>query len=225
MDVSIVFNGEIVVSPSVLNSVLVVLGLSLFFMLASRKVRKADPSEPSQGVVLFLELMVIGVEGLCLELTGDRKGRFGCFIGMLICYLVVANLLGLIGLTTPTSNYTVTLSLALVSLFYLNFSGARAKGLRTHMKDTFLGDFPVLLPLNVIGEFSKILSLSFRLFGNVLSGAVITAVLIYLLGWSTVVLMPVLNLYFDVFSGLLQTMIFSFLLMIWMGDTVPIDEL
>jgi len=224
MDVSILLDGEVLVSAGVLNSVVIVLLLSLFFVICGRAAKKADPREPSKGVVLFLDIFISSVESLCAALTGDKKGRHAPLLGMLLLYLAISNLLGLLSLTAPTSNYNVTLSLALFSLFYLNFSGAKAKGFFTHLKDMFLGDFPVLLPLNLIGELSKILSLSFRLFGNVLSGGVITFVIAHLLGWFTIVIMPVLNLYFDMFSGLLQTMIFCFLLMIWMGETIPEED-
>lgn len=224
MDVSILLDGEALLSAGLLNSVVIILLLSFLFVMAGRAFKKADPSQPSKGIVLVFEVIISAIESVCKEITADQTGRFGPFIGMLVFYLITANLLGLIGLTTPTSNYTITLSLALFSLVYLNLSGAKAKGIGTHLKDTFLGDFPVLLPLNVIGELSKILSLSFRLFGNILSGGIIAAVLIQLLGWAVLPLMPVLNLYFDVFSGLLQTMIFCFLLMIWLGDTIPADE-
>jgi len=224
MDISMILNGEEWMPASMFNSILIVLILSVFFIICSRAVKGADPKKPSKGLVFFLELVVTNIEGMCKSMINDQKGRFGPFIGMLIFYLVIANLLGLIGLVTPTSNYNVTLSLALFSLLYLNFSGIQIKGVLRHLKDTFLGDFPVLLPLNIIGELSKILSLSFRLFGNILSGSVITFVVIYLLGWFTIPLMPVLNLYFDVFAGLLQTMIFCFLLMIWLGDVIVDDE-
>lgn len=223
MDISIILNGEVLIPAAVLNSVGIVLVLSLFFMICSRAVKKADPSLPSKGLVFFLELIVTNVEAICKAMINDQKGRFGPFIGMLIIYLVVANLMGLLGLTTPTSNYNVTLSLAIFALGYLNFSGIRIKGLGTHLKDMFLGDFPVLVLLNVIGEVSKILSLSFRLFGNILSGSVITFVVIHLTGWVAILLMPALNLYFDIFAGLLQTMIFCFLLMIWLGDATAIE--
>ena len=224
MDISIVLNGEVLVSAAVLNSVVIVLVLSLFLMLCSRAVKKADPAQPSKGLVFFLEWVVTSVEQICKGIINDQTGRFGPFIGMLIVYLMIANLLGLFGLVAPTSNYNVTLSLALFALFYLNFSGIANKGVGGHLKDTFLGSFPVLLPLNIIGELSKILSLSFRLFGNILSGSIITFVIIHLLGWLAIPLMPVLNLYFDIFAGLLQTMIFCFLLMIWLGDVIVTDE-
>jgi len=224
MDIFILLDGETFISAGVLNSVGLVLLLSLLFIFVGRAFKKADPNEPSKGLVLIFEIIVTSIDSLCKALTSDPTGRFSPFIGTLIFYLATANLLGLIGLTAPTSNYTVTLSLALFSLTYLNFCGVKAKGLGTHLKDTFLGAFPALLPLNIVGEFSKILSLSFRLFGNILSGAIVTVVLTRLLGWLIVPLMPFLNLYFDVFAGLLQTLVFSFLLMIWLGDTIPAEE-
>jgi F-type H+-transporting ATPase subunit a len=224
MDISIVLNGETLVSAGVVNSMIIVMVLSVFFVLCSMTIKKANPAEPSTGIVLVLEFFVTSVENVCRTIMNDQKGRFAPFIGMLIIYLVIANLLGLLGLVAPTSNYTVTLSLAMFAISYLTIAGIQTKGLLAYLKDTFLGVAPFLLPLNIIGELSKILSLSLRLFGNILGGSMVTFVLIRLFGWFITPIMPALNFYFDIFAGLLQTMIFCFLLMIWLGDVAAIEE-
>lgn len=223
MDIFVSSGTETLVSAGVLNSVFIVIVLSLVFVTFGRKVKRADPTKPSKGVVFLLELLVTSVEGVCVAIMNDKKARFGPFIGMLILYLVVANLFGLFGLVAPTSNFNVTLGLALFSMGYLFVSGVRTKGAARYLKETFVGDFPILLPLNVIGELSKIVSLSLRLFGNVLSGSMISFVLIQLAGWWLLPIVPFLNFYFDVFAGLIQTIIFSFLLMIWLGDAVAME--
>jgi len=220
VDIFIALNGETLISAGVLNSVVIVAILSIFFVICSRKIKKADPTKPSRGVVFLIEFLVTSIESLCQSIMGSKNGIFGPFIGMLIIYLVVANLFGLFGLTAPTSNYNVTLGLAIFSLTYLVIAAIKAKGFKGYIKDTFVGDFPVLLPLNIIGELSKIVSLSLRLFVNILSGSMISFVLIQLArGW-LVVAMPFLNFYFDIFAGLIQTIIFSFLIMIWLEDAV-----
>ena len=224
MDISILFNDETIVPATILNSVLIVLVLSLLFFIWSKKVNRADPSQPSKGVVLILELFVTGVESVCKTIMHDQKGRFAPFIGVLIVYLVIANLLGLIGLAAPASNYNVALSLAIFALGYLHFSGMKVKGVGKHFKEMIFGDFPALALLNIVGELSKVLSLSFRLFGNILSGGVISFVVLYLTGWVALLFTPVLNFYFDIFSGLLQTMIFCFLLMIWLGNATATEN-
>ena len=220
MDIFIAINGETVVAAGVLNSVVIVIALCLFFLIAGWFVKRADPTKPSKGIVFLLELLVVTFEGICQSIMGVKNGRFGPFIGMLIIYLITANLLGLFGLTAPTSNYNVTLGLAIFALTYLVGAGIASKGLGRYLKDTFVGDFPLLLPLNIIGEFSKVVSLSLRLFVNILSGSMISFVLIQLAGGWLIVAMPFLNFYFDIFAGLIQTVIFCFLIMIWLEDSV-----
>ena len=224
MDISILFNHEVVIPATIFNSVLIVLVLSGLFLVWSKKVKAADPSQPSTGVVLLLELFVTGVEKICQTIMNDQLGRFAPFVGVLIVYLIVANLIGLVGLAAPASNYNVALSLAIFALGYLHFSGMKIKGVGKYFKEMIFGDFPALALLNIVGEISKVLSLSFRLFGNVLSGGVISFVVLYLTGWVALLFTPVLNFYFDIFSGLLQTMIFCFLMMIWLGNATATES-
>lgn len=223
MDFIITRGEETVISAAVLNSVVLMILLCLFFIWAGTKVKKADPLAPSKGIVFFVELLVTSFDGICKGIMNDKLGRFGPFIGCLIIYLTLANLLGLFGLTAPTSNYNVTLGLAIFALGYMVASGIKTKGVGGYLKDTFIGDFPALFLLNVIGELSKVVSLSLRLFGNVVSGAMITAVILYLIGGFGIIVMPVLNFYFDIFAGVIQTVIFSFLMMIWIQDAVATD--
>ena len=224
MDISILLNEEVLLSASILNSLVLVIILSIVFVIAGRAIKRSDPRKPTKGIALIFELFVGGIDGFCKNLTNDPVGRYSALIGMLVLYLIPANLLGLIGLTSPTSNYNVTLSLAVFSLFILHGSGIKLNGFGSYFKGLLLGDFPALLPLNFIGELAKFLSLSFRLFGNILSGGILSAVVIQLAGWLTIPFMPFLNIYFDIFAGLLQTLIFTFLLMIWLGDTIPANE-
>jgi len=221
MDIFIAANGgEPLISAGVLNSVVIVVILCLFFIIASSKIKKADPQKPSIGLVFIMELLVTSMEGICKSIMGHKNGKFGPFIGTLIIYLVIANLFGLFGLTPPTSNYNVTLGLAIFALTYLAISAIKTKGFLRYLRETFVGDFPILLPLNIIGEVSKVVSLSLRLFVNILSGSMISFVLLQLAGGWLIIVMPFLNFYFDIFAGLIQTVIFSFLVMIWLEDAV-----
>lgn len=220
MDIFITQNGETIVAPGVFNSVVMIFLIIIFFIIAGQLIKRADPTKPSKGIVFLMEFLVVSFEGICTSIMGKKNGKFGPFIGVLIVYLTFANILGLFGLTAPTSNYNVTLALAIFALTYLVGAGIKSKGLGRYLKDTFVGDFPMLLPLNIIGEFSKVISLSLRLFVNILSGSMISFVLIQLAGGWLVIVMPFLNFYFDIFAGLIQTIIFSFLIMIWLEDSV-----
>jgi F-type H+-transporting ATPase subunit a len=206
----------ITIQPAIINSLLVVAFLCIFFIVCGIKVNKADPSKPSKGVVFFMEFAVSGVEKIAEGMIGDKSGKFAPFIGFLVFYLPAVNLLGLTGLSTPTSNYNVTLSLALLTLTYIAFCGIRSKGIGGYLKDTFFGEVPALFILNIVGEAAKIISLSFRLFGNILSGTVMIAVAVYMLSWLSIVIMPGLSFIFNIFAGIMQTLIFCVLTMIWL---------
>lgn len=215
MDISLYYNGEVLLRSSLVNSVLVVLILSIIFIIGGLKVKKADPSKPPKGIVFFMELFVTLVEGFVSAVMGEKHVGFSPYIGMLASYLAVANLTGLIGLTPPTTDYNVTLALALLTITVIAVSGIRAKGIGKYLKDVYLGAVPFLLPLNIISEISRPISLSFRLFGNILSGAIIIALVSGFAGWFSLPFLPFLNVYFDIFAGLIQTMIFCMLTMIW----------
>ena len=216
MDVYLHIGENIVIQPAIVNSLLVVVCLCVFFIICGRLINKADPSKPSKGVVFFMEFAVSGIEKIANGMIGDKTGKYAPYIGFLIFYLPSVNLLGLTGLKTPTSNYNVTLSLAIITLTYIAFSGIRAKGILKYLRDTIFGEVPLLFILNVIGETAKILSLSFRLFGNILSGVVLITVTIYMLGWLSLLIMPGLSFVFNIFAGVMQTLIFCVLTMIWL---------
>jgi len=221
MDLYLHIGENIVIQPAIINSLLVVVCLCIFFIICGIKMNKADPSKPSKGLVFFMEFAVSGIEKMANGMIGDKTGRFAPFIGFLIFYLPSVNLLGLTGLTTPTSNYNVTLPLALLTLTYIAGSGIRAKGFFGYLKDTVFGNVPLLFLLNIIGEMAKIVSLSFRLFGNILSGSIMIAIAVYTLSWLSIVIMPALSFVFNIFAGVMQTVIFSVLTMIWLqGATV-----
>ena len=208
-------NGETLVNPTVANSVLLVVVLCVLFIWFGSKVKKADPSKPSKGVVLFLEILITGIEGLVDQTMGTKHMKFAPYIGTLAVYLVCANLLGLIGLTAPTSDYNVTLALAVMTIVLMVGSGIKTKGIGGYLYDTYLGDFPFLLPLNITGELAKPISLSFRLFGNILSGGIIMSLVYQALGWFSPLIAPFAHGYFDIFAGVIQTLILIMLTMIW----------
>ena len=220
MDINIAING-INLAPTIINSVIVVLVVSLFCMICGMKIKKADPTKSTKGLVLVMEMVFSFLTNFAKDSIGKKSWRYVPFILTMALYLAVANLLGIIGLAPPTSDYSITLALTIITLLYIMISGIVAKGVGKYLYDTYIGDVPklmliIFIPINIVGELSKIISLSIRLFGNVASGAVILAIVTHMLSWISLPLMPVLNAYFDVFAGLMQTAIFCVLMMMWL---------
>jgi len=219
MGIQFVLGGqEIYIHDTLVNSVLIVLALSIFFMLLSRKIKAADPTKPPKGVVHVMEIFVTTINGFVSSTMGKSGKGFEPYIGTLAIYLAIANLLGLTGFSPPTSDYNVTLSLAIMTFFLTQFFGIKKQGFG-YLKG-MAEPYALLLPINLIGEIANPISLSFRLFGNIVSGVVIMTLLYNALGWIAPVLTPVLHAYFDVFAGLIQTFIFTILTMIFISGAM-----
>ncbi len=215
--------GEHVFPDTIVNVIVVCLALIVFAVIVNRKVKKATVDEVPSGFLNVVELSVEAVEKLVKDTMGPKHTRFAPFIYSLMAFILVANLSGLLGFSPPTSNYNVTLTLALVTFTLTQFYGLKTNGLGGYVKG-FFEPLAFLVPLNVIGEIANPISLSFRLFGNVLSGAIIMS-LIYsgLQSISNIItpfITPVLHIYFDLFSGALQTFIFGMLTMIFIGGNL-----
>src|SRR5699024_10944625 len=154
------------------------------------------------GIQNVVEILVEAINNLVKTTREERNMKFAPYIFTLMTFLEVANLLGLIGLAPPTSDYIVTLSLAIVTFFTTQIMMFRTRsGVVGYLK-SFGEPFVALTPLNVIGELANPVSLSFRLFGNIVGGSIIMALLYNALGYFAPLVAPVLHGYFDVFAGL-----------------------
>lgn len=218
MELLITMGGrEIPIHASIVNTVLVVIVLSIFALYVNNKIKSADVNAKPTGIQNIIEILVEAINNLVITNMGEKNMGFAPYIFTLMLFLGVANLLGLIGLTPPTSDYSVTLSLALITFFTTQIMLFKTRrGLGGYLK-SFGEPFVLLAPLNVIGELANPVSLSFRLFGNIMSGGIIMTLLYNALGYFAPIVTPALHAYFDVFSGLLQTFIFGMLTMIFIG--------
>ena len=124
-----------------------------------------------------------------------------------------SNLLGLIGLQPPTSNLSVNVTLAVMMFVLVQYTGLKEKGIKGRIAE-LCDPFLLFMPLNVLGDLALPVSLSLRLFGNMLAGTIIVGMVYGLMesllpfsiiGYS---LTPFFHAYFDIFSGLIQTYIF-----------------
>ncbi len=200
-----------------------------FFYFAGKKIEKADPSKPTQGLVYVCEemynLILYVVQGNLKETTTHYIPMFGT----LILLMVVANLTGLIGLQNPTSNVSFNATLALTLWLMIQGNAIKKAGLKARLKE-LTEPMWLLTPLNIIGELALPISLTMRLFGNILAGSIIT-LLVYTLikniapwGYLGLTLTPFLHMYFDIFSGVIQTYIFFTQGSFFLGQQVSKQE-
>jgi F-type H+-transporting ATPase subunit a len=222
VEIAISLNGKTyVLAETIVNTWIIVILLSIFAIYVNKKIKNAKIDEKPSKFLNFIELIVEGVESLVKSTMGENKMAFAPYIGTLALYLVIANLFGLIGLKPPTSDYNVTFGLALITFALTQYFGLKSKGLGGYVKGFFEPFWP-LFPLNVIGELANPVSLSFRLFGNILSGVIIMGLLYSALGLIAPIITPFLHAYFDVFAGVIQTFIFVMLTMVFVS--MAMDE-
>lgn len=209
---------EIIIPDTIFNMWLITIVLVVFAMIVNSKIKKARSDEVPSNFLNVVEILVDSVDGLIASTMGAQNiGKFGPYIFTLAVFLAVANLSGLLGISPPTSDFSVTFSLALITFVLTQYwSFKNAGGFGGYLKG-FTEPMAFLTPLNIIGELANPISLSFRLFGNIMSGGIIMALLYGALGIVAPIVAAPLHAYFDVFSGLLQTFIFLMLTMIFVG--------
>lgn len=214
---------EYTISPAVVNLVLVSLILSILFIFIGKKAEKADFRKKPKGILHLAEIYVESIDKLTRQTMGNANFAFAPYMGALFILLIVSNLSGLLGFTPPTTDYNVTLGLALITFFLTEYNAIRFNGLGNFFKG-FFSPIPLLAPLNVLNEFANPVSMSFRLFGNMVGGAIIMG-LVYgafsgLKKIITPLITPLLHGYFDVFSGLLQAFVFVMLTMVYISGAI-----
>lgn len=191
--------------------------LILILAIAARKKVK-NAKEVPDGFQNVIELIVEFIDKFVKGVMGENAKRFANYIGSIFIFIILCNISSLIGLRPPTADYGVTLPLGLITFFLVQINGIRKNKLQ-HFGDMCK---PVLLtPINIIGELAVPLSLSLRLFGNILSGTVMMGLIYGLLPIFLKLGLPaVLHVYFDLFSGAIQTYVFCMLTMVYVTDKI-----
>lgn len=213
------FGKDIFIPDTIVNSWIVLIVLTIFALIVNKEIKKANVNEKPSGFLNVVEVLVEMVDGLVKSTMGSENMFFAPYILTLVLFLLLSNLIGLVGLTPPTSDYSVTLTLALMTFFLTQYYSFKTSGFLGYFKN-FTEPMAFLTPLNVIGELANPISLSFRLFGNILSGVIIMGLIYSAAGYFAPIFTPLLHGYFDVFSGVLQTFIFSMLTMIFISGAM-----
>ncbi len=172
------------------------------------------------GRQTLLELAVGTFNHFCEENLGRHWLVFAPWLFTVAVYIAAANLSGLIGLAPPTRDLAVTAALALMSMLLIYGAQFRFRGLGGGLKK-FAQPTPVLLPINLMEVFIRPLSLCMRLFGNVLAAYVIMEMIKTL---APAVVPVAFSLYFDIFDGLIQTLVFVFLTALFLGESIEEEE-
>ena len=206
---NITINLEVIVMTWIVFAVLIVLGY-----FAGRK--KGILPKPFQ---IFGELIISILYGLTEDALGKEGAKkYGPLDCALFMFLVLSNWWGIIPmLEEPTKDLNTTLGLGLMGFFIAHYAGIKSKGFKAYISEYFQPIF-FMMPLNLIGEFAKIVSISFRLFGNIMGGSIIILVVSYLT--YSVILPPFLYAFFGLFVGTIQAFVFTMLTVVYISVQV-----
>lgn len=234
LDVSKGLSGE-TISSLILVGIIVL--LSIYIAI---RARFANPLKKPRGILFLAEVGVTFFDGLVESIMGKRYRGFGGFIMAVGVYLFLAFIWGLTGLPSPIVYLATPLSLGLVTFTLIHANAIRYKKFKYFKR--YIEPIPVFLPINLISMWAPLLSLTMRLFGNALAGWTVMTLIYAVVGGigDTVCDMfgqaanagtfiapfvtPILHAYFDLFSGLIQTVVFLFLSMIFISNEGPEDD-
>ena len=214
------FGQTLWITTSHVCAIVVFLVLLLFIFAANRAIKKG--SEVPTGFQNVVELIVEKLDGMIDSTMGKSAPAFRNYIGTIFIFILVCNISGLFGLRPPTADYGTTLALGLMTFTLITFNKFKHQKVKGVIKG-LCDPWPIWAPINVIGDVAVPISLSLRLFANVLSGVVMMALIYGLLGKIAVIWPAALHVYFDLFSGCIQTYVFCMLTMTYIADACNTD--
>ena len=197
-------------------------GLTLYLIVAlaalSYLISKRIQMVPG-GLQSVFEVVVEGIDNIIVDTMGEKGRQFFPFIATIGIYILISNLLGLIpGFVPPTANLNTTAALALIVFTYTHYLGVKAHGLKyfKHFMGPVWWLTPLMIPVEIIGHLSRPLSLSIRLFGNMMGHEIIISTLLLL----APLIIPLPFLALGIFVSFLQAFIFILLSLLYFSGAM-----
>jgi F-type H+-transporting ATPase subunit a len=197
--------------------------LTAFSLLVRSRLSVDDPGK----LQIVLEDALTGLFGMLDDIVGPKGRRYLPLVGTLGVLIWACNLSGMVpGLMAPTSNYNVTLGCAITVFVYYHYQGIKEQGIGAYLKHFAappgapLWIAPIMLPIELISHFSRVLSLSLRLFGNIFGEELVILILASIIPF--VVPLPMMLL--GLLTSTLQAAIFVMLTMIYLGGAVQSED-
>lgn len=214
---------DIPVTNVVIMSWIAMAVIIIWALLATRKMRLVPT-----GLQNSAEIVVETINNFTESFMGERGKSFAAYVGTVGLFLAISNTLGALfmgelthGLVAPpTRELGVTVALALMTIIIAIGAGIYVKGIKGFVKRLFQ-PLPFLLPFNLLEFITKPLSLSMRLFGNILGAYILMELLFTSLPWG---IPSIACMYFDLFDGGLQAFVFVLLTVLYISEEVKEEE-
>ncbi len=209
--------GELAINATIFWSWVVMIGLVIVSWLITRSMTSELEISPAQNL---LEVIVKSIRDQIKEIGGDPPELYMPFVGTIFIYVITCNILDIVpGFVAPTGSISTTAALALCVFIAVPYYGISQRGLIGYMR-RYVEPTPVLLPFNIVGDLSRSLAHAVRLFGNVMSGTMIGALLIMLVPFFFPVVMRLLTL----LTGVIHAYIFAVLAMVFIASGTEVQR-
>ena len=226
------FDNGLYITETVFWAVIVAVGMIVFALASTRNLRR-DP----RGLQGVAELIVEFVYNFVRNTMGRHNVGFAPYIGTLFFFLIICNALGLLGQRAATADMNFTFAMGFLVFFLIQYNSIRSRGLLGYFKH-FVEPAPrliqiMMVPIKVVEEIVFPVSLSFRIFGNILAGFIIVELWMHMMaGLSEKLRLPIpllqagttlpVNAFFDIFEPFLQAFVFSMLTMSFIARAVAV---
>lgn len=168
----------------------------------------------------LIESLVVIIQKQIEETTQEKTDRYLPFIGTLFLFILVSNLISVIpGVYSPTASLSTTAALAISVFVAVPVFGIGSRGVKSYFEN-YVKPTPLMLPFNIIGELSRTLALAVRLFGNIMSGSLIVAILLSL----SPLFFPVVMQAFGLLIGVIQAYVFAILALVYIASASRIHN-
>lgn len=199
----------------VTNTLLVALSISVILIIGAALISRSFKVIPGKGQAALESVVFLVMDFIDSIMPGQGR-KYITFIFTILVFIFLANTCAIIpGVKNPTSDLNTTAAFGLCVFFYSHYTGIKVRGIKHYLHE-YVSPMPFMLPLHIIDELAKPVSHSFRLFGNILGGAIILEIVYSstYLRWA----FPVpLHFWFDLFVGTVQSIIFSALAIVFIS--------
>lgn len=236
------------IRPQIFSIIVVAVIIAIFCIVYYKKSKSLKANEAPSGYCLAVEIYVSYFRNMVHEILGPKFDKMTPLFVFIFTYILVSNVIGVVGLENPTGSYTVTLSMALImyiGVWVVGFKFQKLSYLKNFcfkIKTKSGKQIPIFInPLEVMSNIAPLISMSFRLWGNITAGSIIITLWFFFTNWiwAKVPVIGVINIlggltgapiraYFDLLSGLIQALVFTMLTMVYWtmakGDDAPVAQ-
>lgn len=214
---------EFVLKKPLISTIIIVGVLTLVFFIMSFFIKKVDPMKKTPLWLIPFMIIVQIVNNFVKDTIGKRWKAYSPWFLTLVIFIFFANTSAIYLLDNPTGYLVITFTLAMCSFFVIQTTGIVSLGIGGYLH-SYIEPNPVMLPMNIISEISLPISLCLRLFGNVVSGTVISILIKKSFGWYSLPVMPFINVLFDIAFSIIQVAVFVILSIIFTSQKIKDEE-